>query len=227
MRDNGKTEEILKYLSTKYNKEFSEDSFIKGSDTFPELYGADKIIAHPVDNPEEVFIAYESSKDKNTFYDNYPLAKWAEELRNKNSKAVSSMFSEEILFKIILNASYDKYDANMVNMDALEYLITNNDVNLTFKIAVKASGSPDIEKYQEQLFQLFNMVKAVNTTEYAISVGFVDDKEDFTAYIKTAGVNNIAWSNLKTKVYGYITVDETKTVKSAADLIKFYKQVEE
>jgi hypothetical protein len=59
-----------------------------------------------------------------------------------------------------------------------------------------------------------------------VSVGFVDESEDISDYIRTSNINNIPWSNLKANVYGTIMVDNLTGINSPDEIAQHYDKSE-
>ncbi|PIB65662.1 hypothetical protein, partial [Pseudomonas sp. 2822-17] len=62
---------------------------------------------------------------------------------------------------------------------------------------------------------------------HLFTVGFVDEKEDVSNYMRTSFVNNIGWYNLNAKVYGHLTVGDNNQLESSEDIAAFYQTFEE
>jgi hypothetical protein len=199
---------VLAKLEEKYNQKFSIEGVKEGSKAFAQMYGKDKLTVHPEGNPEAVFLAQEDKDDKEVVNDNYVLAKWAEELKAKLADQIEKELPPGTPYKVLLRIAPDKYDKSMVNMSFDEYLEkSDQDFSVVLKAGIKTEGKPEVSQFNENIYNLYNLMKSVGTERYTVSVGFVDNSEDISDYIRTSLVNNIAWSNLKAKVYGEVNVD--------------------
>jgi hypothetical protein len=217
---------VVDHLEKVYAEEFEVESTKEGSDIFPEMYGKDKVIAHPEGKPELVFIAGESRNEAGVFYDTYVLSKWSKELDAKYSDQIKSDFGQEVEYKTLLLAQGDKYDPSMIDIPFSQYVTENKEVDVTVKIAIKTDGEPDISKYAEPVYNLLETLKKENTKFYGVSVGFVDESEDISDYIRTSNINNIPWSNLKANVYGTIMVDNLTGINSPDEIAQHYDKSE-
>ncbi|WP_121610595.1 hypothetical protein [Mesobacillus foraminis] len=218
---------ITEYLEKKYQERFAVEGVKEGSSLYPEMYGKDKIFAYPEGKPEMVFLAGESKKQDGEFYDRYPLAIWSSQLDETFRTGVEEGFGKGTEFKTLLYIEGSKYNGGMIHMDFQDYFENvNNEALITLNIGVKTAGEPEIEKYAEAIFKLMQQLKELNVKNYGVTVGFVDESEDISEYIRTSNVNNIAWSNLDAKVYGTIMVDNTMEIHSPSKLKQFYQQIE-
>jgi hypothetical protein len=202
-------DKVLTYLEDKYNQKFEIEGVKKGSKFFSQMYGGDKVTVHLKNNPEIVFLVEEDSEENGVYYDNYILAKWAEELKRTLTPDIEKQLPPGSPFKILVYIAPDNYKESMVNMSFAKYLTENkNEVDVVLMAGIKTSGSPDINQYSEGVYNLYNLLMNQGFEQYTVSIGFVDDSEDITDFIRTAYVNNIEWSNLKARVYGEVNIDE-------------------
>jgi hypothetical protein len=202
-------EKVLNYLEEKYNQEFEIEGYDKGSLFFSQMYGGDTATVHLKENPEIVFLVEEDSDDNGVYYDNYILAKWAEELKKKLAEDIEKELPQGSQYKICVYVSAEKYDSSMQDMSFDEYLNeVTQDIRISLIAGIKMTDQPDINQFNLPIYNLFQIMKSVGTERYAISVGFVDKSEDITDYIRTSYVNNIDWSNYKAKVFGAITISD-------------------
>ena len=198
---------FLSHLEKKYNEDFEVENVKKGSIIFSELYGKDKALVYPKGNEELVFLAGEYRKTEE-IYDNYVLAKWGEELKAE-LKEEMEMELPNSPYKVSIMAADKTYDVTMLDKPFLEYVEENNkNILIMLTVGVYTSKDPEVERYSQGIFNMYQKLKGYGTNSYAISIGFVDESEDITEYIRTANINNIAWSNLDAKVYGEISFDE-------------------
>lgn len=202
-------DKVLNYLEDKYHQKFEIEGVKKGSLFFSQMYGGDKVTVHSKENPEIVFLVEEDSEENGVYYDNYVLAKWAEELKGKLAADIEKELPPGSPYKILVYVAPDKYDKSMVNMDFEDYLNNvNRDFKIVVKVGIKTAGEPDVNLYNQNIFNLYNLVKKLGTERYAVSVGFVDRADNISDYIRTAYVNNIPWSNLKARVFGEIILND-------------------
>lgn len=218
---------IAGYLEEKYQQKFTVEGAKEGSELYPEMYGKDQIFAYPEGKPEMVFLAGESKKQDGEYYDRYPLAIWSSQLDAIYRAGVEEGFGKGTEFKTMLYVQGSKYDGDMIDMDFRDYFNNvNNEALVTLNIGVKTAGEPDPEKYAEAIYQLLQQLKELNVKNFGVTVGFVDEGEDISEYIRTSNVNNIAWSNLDAKVYGTVMVDNTMEISSSSQIKEYYQQVE-
>jgi hypothetical protein len=217
---------VVNHLEKVYAEEFEIESTKEGSDIFPEMYGKNKVIAHPEGKPGLVFIAGESRDEAGVFYDTYVLSKWSKQLDAKYSGQIKSDFGQEVEYKTLLLAQGDKYDPSMIGIPFSQYVTENKEVDVTVKIAIKTAGEPDISQYAEPIYNLLETLKKENTKFYGVSIGFVDESENISDYIRTSNINNIPWSNLKAKVYGTIMVDNLTGINSPDEIAQHFEKSE-
>ncbi|MFS0821678.1 hypothetical protein [Bacillus sp. 1P02SD] len=198
----GTEEKAIQYLEEKYGKEFEVMWSKEGSKLFEDLYGGDLITVHPKGEPEIVFTIQE---DGDEYVDLYLPAKWANELQKKVEDQIASEFPPETRFKVILRNTGN--DESLKNQSVEEILKTGKNVGVSIIAGIKTSGQPDVNQYSQGIYNVFNLLKGLDTKQYVLSVGFVDESEDIDEYINTAYINNIPWSNLDAKVYGEVNVD--------------------
>jgi hypothetical protein len=202
----GSESKVLAELEEKYNQKFTVEGVKEGSKIFAQMYGKDKLTVHPEGNPEMVFLAQEDSEDKDVINDNYILAKWAEELKAKLAGDIEKELPHGTPYKVILRIAPDKYDHTMVKMPFEEYLKGNNkDFSVVLVAGIRAADKPDLSQYNENIYNLFQVMKNIGSERYTVSIGFVG--EDVSDYVRTSFVNNIAWTNLKAKVFGEVNID--------------------
>ncbi|MGM0838648.1 MAG: hypothetical protein ACQEV7_21140 [Bacillota bacterium] len=199
---------ILSHLEGSYNEEFEIEHVDEGSWLFPEMYGRDKAIVHPKGNEELVFLSGEYRDSKGEYYDSYVLAKWGEELK----ASLKPLMEKELPgspYKVKLYVKNGIYDASMIGMPFHEFIEKHpKDVRIVLLAGIYTDREPDVERYKASIFNIYQEIQKYGADRYIVTVGFVDDSEDITDYIRTANVNNIPWSNLKGKVYGEVNVDE-------------------
>ena len=220
---------IVNYLEDKYGEKFEVEHKKEGSVLFPEMYGKDKIFAHPEGKPELIFEAGESSSKEKKYYDDYIPAIWGDELTKSLKNDMHGNLPENSIYKVYVNVAGSKYNLYMKDMSILDYIKSENkNIRVILKVAILTSGKPNIEEYSEGLFKAYETIKSLNTTFYGLSVGVVDQSEDFSEYIRTSNVNNIAWSNLAEGVYGYLIVNQNVgDINSPEELMKYYTPVKE
>lgn len=232
---------VLAKLEEKYDQKFSVEGVKEGSKMLAQMYGKDKLTVYPEGNQEVVFLAQEDKNDKNVINDNYIPAKWSEELKAKLSSNIEKELPPGTPYKVLLRIAPDQYDHTMAKMSFDEFLKEgNNDFRVTLVAGIHTSGKPDLSKYNQQIYNLFNQMKNVGSTKYTLSIGFVDESENVNDYVRTSLINNIAWKNLKADVYGYVNIDEeldgekpsadidpSLIVKSPDDIPKHYVSLKE
>lgn len=211
-------EKAIQYLEEKYDKEFEAMWSKEGSKLFQDLYGGDLVTVHPKGEKNVVFSVKEGNEEGDLI-DNYIPAKWGNELHQKLEDDIAKELPEGTLFKVNLSVGNDRFDDSMANMSVDEYLSQHKDARVDLIAGVQTSAAPNVEQYQEGIYNLFHLIKNVGVSHYTISVGFVDESEDISEYIQTSFVNNLPWSNLKGKVYGEVNVDERLDPENPSDLV--------
>jgi hypothetical protein len=223
MQSEGK---ILSYLEEKYNSQFVVEGGKEGSDLFPDMYGKDQIVAHPEGNDKVVFLAGESKTQEGGYFDRYPLAKWSNELDQMYKDRVAEEFGSEAEFKTLLYVQGDNYDASMMDMSVQDYFKSNTEALVTLNIGIKTAGEPNVDEYLQGIYSLQQQLKELGIESYGVTVGFVDESEDISDYIRTSNVNNLPWSNLDAKVYGTIMIDNLLNIDSPAQIKEHYQYIE-
>ncbi|RSD27097.1 hypothetical protein [Mesobacillus subterraneus] len=229
---------VLAKLEEKYNQKFTVEGVKEGSKIFAQMYGKDRLTVHPEGNPEVVFLAQEDKDDKEVVNDNYVLAKWAEDLKAKLAGQIEKELPPGTPYKVLLRIAPDKYDKSMVNMSFENYLEeSDKDFSVVLVAGINTAYKPDLSTYKESIYNLFKLMKGVGSERYTVSIGFVG--EDVSDYVRTSLVNNIAWTNLKAKVYGEVNIDNqfdgenpgadanpSLIIKSPDDVPKHYESIE-
>ncbi len=184
-------EKALQYLEDKYAEEF-EVMWVND----------DLVTVHPKGKTDVVFSIQE---DGNGYVDTYLPAKWAQELQEKLKVDIEKELPLGAPYKVILRNTGT--DPDLMGKSVEEILQFNKNVNVSIIAGIKTNDSPDVSQYSQNLYNLFNLMKSLNTEQYVLSVGFVDESEDISEFINTAYTNNIPWSKLEKKVYGEVNVD--------------------
>lgn len=197
-----KEEKAIKYLEEKYDTEFELMWSKEGSKLFEDLYGGGLITVHPKGKPEVVFTVQEDGEE---YIDLYLPAKWANELQQKLENQITSELPPGTPFKVILRNTGN--DESQQKKSVEEILKTSKTASVSIIAGIQTSGIPDVNQYSQGIYNLFNLLKGLDTRQYVLSIGFVDEAEDITDYINTAYISNLPWSNLDAKVYGEVNVD--------------------
>jgi len=205
---NASTEEkAIQYLEEKYDKEFEVMFAKEGSKLFQDLYGGDKVVVHPKDDSEAIFLVEEANTEGDLM-DSYIPAKWGQELQSKLADSIENELPEDSPYKLTFHVNSKEFEPSMASMTVDEYLSQNKNVRVVLTAGIKSSGEPDVKAYSQGIFNLYNLLKGLGVESYIVSVGFVDSSEDISEYIRTINVNNMGWSNLNAKVYGELGLDE-------------------
>jgi hypothetical protein len=232
---------VLEKLEEKYDQKFSIEGVKEGSEMFAKMYGKDKLTVHPEGNQETVFLAQEDPDNKDVINDNYVPAKWGEELKAKLSAEIEKELPPGTPYKVLLRIAPDQYDHTMAKMSFDEYLKgSNGDFSVALVAGIQTPGKPEVSQYNESIYNLFQVMKSVGSKRYTVSIGFVQENENVSDYVRTSLVNNIAWTNLKAKVYGEVNIDDefdgenpskdadpSLILKSPDDVPKHYEPIEE
>jgi hypothetical protein len=231
MNEKSSENEILTHLEKTYDEKFELETFKEGSTIFKNMYGADKVVVHPKDKPEHVFLAGEKRDHAGEYYDTYVLSKWAVELTKKFETEISRILPEEVEYRVLLYVEDGKYDSTMKEMSVFDYFANeNNEANVVIKMAVKKSSPPDVTdvtSYNEPVYQMLQLLDTLGVDMYGVSLGFVDSTEDITDYIRTSNVNNVPWTNYDGKVYGTIMVDSFANITEPKQIEEYYEMFEE
>jgi hypothetical protein len=199
---------ILSYVEKTYNEEFEVEHVEKGSILFSGMYGKDKAIIHPKGNKDLVFLAGEYRNNEGNYYDTYVMAKWGEELKT----SLKGTMEQELAgspYKVTVLAEKGTYDASMLDMPFRKFVESNPDnVRIIVTTAIYTQGKPDAESYSRGIYNIYQDLKNLGAERYTLAIGFADESDEITDYIRTANVNNISWSNVDADVYGEINIDE-------------------
>jgi hypothetical protein len=199
---------ILSHVESTYNEEFEVENVKKGSIIFSEMYGKDKAIVYPKGNNELVFLAGEYRNNEGEYYDTYVPAKWGEELKS-SLKGIMEQELPGSPFKVTVHVDNGTYDSSMIEMPFNEFIKDHaENVRIMITTPIYTSGEPEVGKYSQSIFNVYQELKNLGAESYTLAIGFVDESEDVSDYIRTANINNIAWSNLDAKVYGEVNIDE-------------------
>ncbi len=226
MSESSSQEAILTYLEEKYDEKFEVEAFKEGSDTFKQMYGADKIIVHPEGKPEHVFLAGEDRDHEGEYYDNYVLSIWSDELTRHYEKEINNILLERN-YEVRLNILDEKSDSSDMDKSIFDYLKDNKDVWLILNVAIKTSEGPNINQYNKQILNLLKLIEGTGVKDVTVSVGFVNESTKIVDYIRTSAVNNIQWSNLVGDVYGAVTVDTLHNIHKPEHVNQYYEGFEE
>jgi hypothetical protein len=227
---NGKSSEdkILSYLEETYKESFEVEVFNEGSTMLKNMYGGDDMIVHPKGKPEHVFLAGEDRDREGNYYDTYVLSKWAYELTKKLEPEINTLFPEAADYRALMYVEEGKYDPSMMDMSVYDYFEkVNRDAFVVVTMAIKTANPPTVSEYNEAVFQMLQELKTLNVQSYGVTVGFVEQDADMADYIRTSQVNNLQWSNLKSKVYGTIMVDDLAKITEPSQVEDYYEEFEE
>ncbi|WP_041808389.1 hypothetical protein [Evansella cellulosilytica] len=221
-------EKMLEYLEETYNEEFEIEFVNKGGGgLFSSSSSSENAVAHLKSNPDIVFTIREN-KNKTSFNDSYLLARWGKELEDKLQLKASEHLPDNSEYRITLRATPDKYDSSMVNKSVDDFILhSDGDVTVTLVVAIKTNEKPSVSEYSEEIYHLYELIKDVSSKRYAVSVGFVDEKDDISNYMTNVFVNNIGWDNLNAKVYGVLNLNNTQNVSNYESVIDYFRQIEE
>lgn len=219
-------EKIIKHLEDKYNEKFEVEAVDQGSEAFANMYGKDKFVLHPEGNSDVVFIAEEKSDEEDVYLDNYLAAKWGEELKADLADEIENYIPVDSEYKVLVYP-YSDLNASLKDMSIQDFLANDKDVRIALVAGVKVEGEPDVSQYSKGVYQLYELIKGLGTSQYTISVGFVENSEDISDYIRTSYVNNTPWTNLALKVYGEINVDDRYDTVTPQIVEESYQTIEE
>ncbi|MFS0779901.1 hypothetical protein ABC255_28460 [Neobacillus sp. 3P2-tot-E-2] len=227
---NGKSSEdkILSYLEETYKESFEVEVFNEGSTMLKNMYGGDDMIVHPKGKPEHVFLAGEDRDHEGKYFDTYVLSKWAYELTKKLEPKINTLFPGVADYRALMYVEDGKYDPSMKDMSVYDYFAkVNRDADVIVTMAIKTATPPTVSEYNEAVYQMLQELKTLNVQSYGVTVGFVEQDADMADYIRTSQVNNLQWSNLKSKVYGTIMVDSFANITDSKQIEQYYEMFEE
>ncbi|WP_077619649.1 hypothetical protein [Bacillus sinesaloumensis] len=208
-------EKAVKYLEEKYDTEFEVMHVEEGSKLFEDLYGGDVVTVHPKGEPDVIFTIKGSEEP---YTETYLQAKWSQELQEKLKADIEKELPTDTPYKVIISNSRMS-DSTNKNKTVDEVLNESNTVVVSIMTAIQTDGEPEVSQYSQGIYNLYNMLKNLGVNKYVVSVGFVDQSEDVSDFIRTSYVNNITWENLKANVYGVIAIDDRKNPDNPSDLV--------
>lgn len=197
-------EKALRYLEDKYDKEF-EVMWVKD-----EL-----VTVHPKGEPDVIFTVH---VDDEEYVETYLPAKWSQELQEKLKADIKKELPPNTEFKLVLSKT--NFNESMADISVDGLLEQNKDMGVDLVVGIKTPGEPNIKQYSQGIYNLYNLLKSIGLENYLISVGFVNESEDISEFIKTSYVNNMAWSNLDGTVYGELGIDERHDPDNPSALIE-------
>ncbi|MFA9559953.1 hypothetical protein ACERII_21815 [Evansella sp. AB-rgal1] len=166
---------------------------------------------------------------RDTFNDSYLLARWGKELEVKLADEIEKNLPEEAKYRLSLYSSLDTFDLSMKDLQAEEFIQSSKDMSVELLVSIKVPNEPDVSIYSEGIYNLYKLIQGFGTEGYRVSIGFVDESEDISDFLRTAFVNNIGWDNLNAKMYGVIYIDEIfiDKITNVDDVVERYKTMEE
>jgi hypothetical protein len=220
---------VIEHLEEKYGEKFKVEDVDKASALFPSTSGKDKIFAYPEGKPEQIFVAGESQNTEGKIYDTYVLARWGEELEKSFEQKIKEQIPGNSEFKVYIRIADSKYDETMKEMSIYDYFQNvNTDAEVVLNLAVKTQDTPDLDRYKEGLFNLYQQIGDIGAEDYTLLAGFVDEKEDVTDYIRTSNVNNLPWENYGGNLYGFsVLYNGASKLNNPDDVENYYKVVKE
>ncbi|ADU31798.1 hypothetical protein [Evansella cellulosilytica] len=222
-------EKMLQYLEETYNEEFEIEFVNKGGGgLFSSTSSSENAVAHLKDDPNVVFTVREN-KDKTSYNDSYLLARWGRELEKKFSQKIENELPGNADYRIFIHSGVGTFDKTMVDYDPEEFIeVVNGDLSIELKVSIKVPHEPDLNLYSEGIYNLFQMIQSLGSRRYLFSIGFVDENEDTTEFIRTSFTNNIGWRSLNRKVYGTINLDHrfSEEIRNSNDVVERYKTKE-
>ncbi|MEH7381276.1 hypothetical protein V7138_12515 [Bacillus sp. JJ1533] len=208
-------EKAIQYLEDKYDKEFEVLHAKEGSKLFENLYGGDIVTVHPKGEPDTIFTVNGSEEP---FTETYLQAKWAQELQEKLKSDIEKELPIDTPYKVIISNTRMSDSSNQ-NKTVEEVLTESETVLVSIMAAIKTEGEPNVSQYSQGIYNLYNLLKGLGVNKYVVSVGFVDESDDVTDFIRTSYVNNMTWENLKANVHGVIAIDDRKNPDNPSDLV--------
>ncbi|MFA9559954.1 hypothetical protein ACERII_21820 [Evansella sp. AB-rgal1] len=199
---------LLDDLEGKYNKEFVIEHYEKGGLFYSTGSKGISATAHVKGEEDVVFTMRERTGEKGTFNDSYLLARWGKELEVKLAADIKKNLPEGAEYRILLRSAGNTFDESMNDLQAEEFIQSNQDLAVVLIVSIKVSNEPDVSIYSEGIYNLYKLMDGVGTEVFMVSIGFVDESEDISDFLRTTFVNNIGWDNLNAKVYGIISIDE-------------------
>lgn len=218
-----KPQRVLDYLQEKYDEEFVIENFEQMS---VSEYGSDKLIVHPKGKEDLPFLICESEEWEEEFYDTYLLAIWEKQLKEELTTTMENILGDDSLFNVIIRTPHEKYNMSHFNMEFTEYIKNINNYGI-LTIIVAMPSIYDVTDCLDKIYQIYKLVETYGMDTYSVSVGFVDDNFDSEEYLRTAGINNIDWSNFKSDIKGYVTINNFSKIETSADIINEYISIKE
>ncbi|MFA9559951.1 hypothetical protein ACERII_21805 [Evansella sp. AB-rgal1] len=220
---------LLADLESKYDKEFVIEHYDKGGLFYSSIPKGITATAHIKGEEDVVFTIRERTREKGTFNDSYLLARWGKELEVNLAEDIEKNLPEGAEYRVFLRSAADTFDESMNDLQAEEFIQSNQDMAVVLLVSIKVLNEPDVEAYSEGIYNLYKLIQGLGTERYRVSVGFLDESEDISNFLKTAFVNNIGWDNLNAKMYGVAYIDERfkDSITNSDAVVERYKTMEE
>jgi hypothetical protein len=197
---NATSSEMLTYLEEKYDKKFEEEVYEEGSTLFPELYGGDRMIAHPSEN-EDIPFYVNKNVESEGFNDNYLLADLSYRFTEKHKQAIETMDGRDKAVKFSVGCRPRPQDPNYLEA-SVEDIMEEFSCNVSLNVAVKGEREGKEEAFVRELYKYMEE----NTSMFTVTVGYVkeDHFEEATELIRLAHTINFGWSQLGEGLFEYI-----------------------
>ncbi|ADU31799.1 hypothetical protein [Evansella cellulosilytica] len=220
-------EKMLQYLEETYNEEFEIEFVGSQGGMFSSTPKRDTAVAHLKQDPTIVFSVVEG-KVQETYNDGFLLANMGKKLEIQLAEEIEQNIPEGAQYRVYVRTYDGSFEERM--KDPKEFIeIVNGNLSIELIVSIKVENDPDLNLYSEGIYNLYELVKGLGAQRYITSIGFVDENEDITEFIRTSYTNNIGWQNLNNKVYGVIILDHrfSEETSDINTIIERYRPIEE
>lgn len=216
--NNNKTNDMLNYLKIKYGETFEVEKYEEGSVLFPELYGADKLLVHPVNNFQLPFYVFSNIKG-NGFSDDYIVSKLSYEFTEKYKKDIEALDHREKAVKFAFGVSNPPEDPNYLKTSVDDFVDdATYDCDIYLYIAINSQSMQDIKNESTFLYKVYSYLKEKTDRNFEISVAYINKNNfaDARELIRLGHAINFSWTMLEAGVLDKINFERKNNIKDAS-----------
>jgi hypothetical protein len=205
-KSNDTASRMLPYLKEKYGESFEEEAFEEGSTLFPEMYGGDKMMAHPAENNQIPFYVHKNVKSGG-FNDNYILSDMSYRFTEKYKHDIQNFDEREKVLKLSFGCS-DVIDDLSYLTSSVDEFAKDEFYDCRVHLEVAVNGSP-IDQDKEFITNAYNFMKERTTHDFTITVGYIDKDrfEEAKELIRIAHTINFSWTIIEDALIATVQMD--------------------
>lgn len=219
MGKNAKADKMIRYVEEKYGESFEIEEFDNGSTLFADLYGGDKLLAHPAGMEDRPFLIYDNSPDY-PYSDDYVQASLSCEFTDIHKSEIEQMdSSRERAVKLSFLGTNTPEDFSPATLSAETFnLDLNYDARIYVDVAVNTEPGYGVQEDTEFLFNLYNYMKKITERDFIILVAYIkpDRFEDAKEIIRVTHAVNLSWSLLEDGVQQKIQFERQENIQDAS-----------